>query len=172
MQCGQEFSFSDLKSKIVINVLDGKILGNIIDIIFFPGSGKILGFVVPGEKKGWFRSCENLFIPYNCVCKVGIDCILVRLCELQKLSPNKKEIGGLIGILDNQNQTNINRNQNFDAQNQNFVAQKNENFSNENLNYNYQNNSKNQTDEYQKNYYEFYQNQQNLGPNFQNNLDY
>lgn len=98
MQCGQEFSFQDLKCKLVINVLDGKILGNIIDIIFFPQTGKILGFVVPGEKRGWFKPCETIFIPYSCVCKVGIDCILVRLCVDSKQAKDK--FNNFIGILD------------------------------------------------------------------------
>ncbi len=101
MQCGQEFSFSDLKCKLVINVLDGKILGNIIDVIFFPQTGKILGFVVPGEKKGWFKQAENIFIPYSCVCKVGVDVILVELF-IDSCPPGKgnNKLNNLIGILD------------------------------------------------------------------------
>lgn len=79
MQGNLEFSFLDLKCKLVVNVTDGKILGNIIDIIFSPVSGKILGFLVPGAKKSFFKPCENIFIPYCSVCKVGIDVILVEL---------------------------------------------------------------------------------------------
>lgn len=79
MQGNLEFSFLDLKCKLVVNVTDGKILGNIIDIVFSPNCGKILGFLVPGAKKSFFKSCENIFIPYSCVCKVGVDVILVEL---------------------------------------------------------------------------------------------
>ena len=62
-----EVSFSDLKCKEVINVVDGKRLGSVIDVIFHSCNGKILGFIVPGAKKGFnlFKSCENIFIPYN-----------------------------------------------------------------------------------------------------------
>ncbi len=105
MQQQLEFSFSDLKCKLVINVTDGKILGNIIDVIFFPQTGKILGFVVPGAKKSFFSKCENIFIPYNCVCKVGLDVILVELFVDTKpcpTSPNKK-LNNMINILDENN---------------------------------------------------------------------
>ncbi len=140
MQCGQEFSFQDLKCKTVINVLDGKILGNIIDIIFFPQTGKILGFIVPGEKKGWFKPCDNIFIPYSCVCKVGIDCILVRLCVETKnpLScPPKGKLGEMIGILDD----NENNQSSFDK---NFDYQQSQNLQNNNIQQQYQNYYKNE----------------------------
>ena len=105
MQNQQGFSFQDLKCKLVINVLDGKILGNIIDIIFFPQTGKILGFVVPGEKKGFFKPQETIFIPYNCVCKVGLDVVLVELFVNTKCTANplKTTNNQMIEILNNQN---------------------------------------------------------------------
>ena len=121
MQCGQEFSFQDLKCKLVVNVLDGKILGNIIDIVFFPRTGKILGFVVPGQKKSWFRSCETIFIPYSCVCKVGVDVILVKLfVETKPTKPlHGERCSDLIGILDengNPISAQNNQNQHFESE--------------------------------------------------------
>ena len=76
-----ETSFCELKSKEVINVVDGKRLGHIIDIVFETQCGKILGLVVPGSKSGWniFRSVDDVFIPYSNICKIGYDCILVEL---------------------------------------------------------------------------------------------
>ena len=59
---GLEVSYQDLKCKIVINVADGKILGNIIDIIFTPLNGKILGFLVPGAKKSFWKSTTFPFL--------------------------------------------------------------------------------------------------------------
>lgn len=103
MQGQLEFSFSDLKCKLVINVTDGKILGNIIDVVFFPQTGKILGFVVPGAKKSFFKPCENLFIPYNCVCKVGCDVILVELF-VDNSSCNNNKLNNMINILDQNKQ--------------------------------------------------------------------
>lgn len=104
MQGNLEFSFSDLKCKLVINVADGKILGNIIDVIFFPQTGKILGFVVPGAKKSFFSKCQNIFIPYSCVCKIGLDVILVELFVETTPCPTKnKKLNNMINILDDKN---------------------------------------------------------------------
>ncbi len=106
MQGNLEFSFSDLKCKLVINVADGKILGNIIDVIFFPQTGKILGFVVPGAKKSFFSKCENIFIPYSCVCKIGLDVILVELFVDTNPCPcptKNKKLNNMINILDDKN---------------------------------------------------------------------
>lgn len=75
-----ETSFCELKCKEVINVVDGKRLGHIIDLVFETSCGKILGLVVPGEKS-WniFKTNEDIFIPYSNICKIGYDCILVEL---------------------------------------------------------------------------------------------
>ena len=114
MQGNLELSFQDLKCKLVINVADGKILGNIIDILFTPLNGKILGFLVPGAKKSFFKPCENIFIPYSQVCKIGIDVILVELFVDTKPAcpcPPKNKYSNLIGVLnENENINNDNEN--------------------------------------------------------------
>ena len=76
-----ETSFYELRMKSVINVVDGSNLGNICDVIMEVCSGKIVGFVVPGKKKwyNFFKSCEDIFIPYHNICKIGVDSILVEL---------------------------------------------------------------------------------------------
>lgn len=102
MQGNLEFSFQDLKCKLVINVTDGKILGNIIDVIFTPLNGKIIGFLVPGAKKSFFKPCDNIFIPYSQVCKIGVDVILVELFVDTKPNcpcPPKNKYANLIGVL-------------------------------------------------------------------------
>lgn len=99
---GLEVSYQDLKCKLVINVADGKILGNIIDIIFTPLNGKILGFLVPGAKKSFWKSCDNIFIPYNQVCKIGVDVILVELfvdCKPSCPCPPHSKLNKAINIL-------------------------------------------------------------------------
>ncbi|MGN1227109.1 MAG: YlmC/YmxH family sporulation protein [Christensenellales bacterium] len=76
-----ETSFCELRSKCVINVLDGKNLGHISDIVLEICSGRILGLIVP-VSKGFmtlFKGGEDLFIPYHNVCKIGQDVILVEL---------------------------------------------------------------------------------------------
>lgn len=80
-----ETSFFELRMKSVINIIDGKNLGNICDVVLEVCSGKILGFVVPGKKK-WFQifsSCENIFIPYHNICKIGVDSILIELMHTE-----------------------------------------------------------------------------------------
>ena len=67
--------------KEVVNVLDGRKLGHIIDIIFDLASARVLGILVPGEKTGWnvFKSTNQLFIPFGCIVKIGEDAILVEV---------------------------------------------------------------------------------------------
>ena len=76
-----ESSFLELRCKEVINVADGKKLGRIIDIVFDLPTGKIKGFVVPVNRGGFslFKSSQQIFIPYNQICKIGADTILVEL---------------------------------------------------------------------------------------------
>jgi len=88
-----ETSFLELKSKQVINTVDGKCLGHITDIIFDVGSACALGFVVPQPGEGFwglFKSNKDLFIPFDCVCKIGIDVILVDLNVEEKFCVDKK----------------------------------------------------------------------------------
>ena len=74
-----ESSFIELRCKEVVNILDGRKLGHIVDIVFDLCSGHILGISVPGEKTGWnlFKSSSQLFIPYGCIVKIGEDTILI-----------------------------------------------------------------------------------------------
>lgn len=80
-----EISFCKLKCKEVVNVCDGKNLGNITDIIFDTCCGRILGIIVPLEKGflNFFKSNNDLFIPYNRICKIGKDIILVDIIMQQ-----------------------------------------------------------------------------------------
>ena len=76
-----ETSFCELKGKEVINVVDGACLGKIIDIVFDTCTNRVLGFVVPSQKKSWniFKSSDDIFIPCQDICKIGEDVILVRV---------------------------------------------------------------------------------------------
>lgn len=76
-----ETSFCELRGKEVINIIDGKRLGRIIDIVFETCCNRILGFVVPSQNKSWniFKSNEDIFIPCQDICKIGEDVILVRV---------------------------------------------------------------------------------------------
>jgi len=76
-----ESSFLELRCKEVVNVIDGKRLGHIVDVAFDLCSARLLGLIVPGEKTGWniFKSANQLFIPFGCISKIGEDTILVEL---------------------------------------------------------------------------------------------
>ncbi len=75
-----ELTFCELKEKEVINIVDGKKLGRMLDISFTT-SGHVVGFVVPGDRK-FFKNitgAESIFVPWKCVVKIGEDAILVEL---------------------------------------------------------------------------------------------
>ena len=76
-----EITFCDLRAKEVVNICDGKRLGNIIDIVFDSCCARITGIVVPGERNFFcfFKNCVDIFIPFNKIRKIGRDVILVEL---------------------------------------------------------------------------------------------
>lgn len=94
-----ELSFCDLRSKEVVNVPDGRKLGNIIDMVFDTCTGRVTGIVVPGERSFFsvFKSCHDIFIPYQRICKIGKDIILVDInpaklnARISEVAPKNKE---------------------------------------------------------------------------------
>ena len=73
--------------------MDGKCLGHITDVIFDAVSAKTLGFVVPNSSGGFwgfFRGNKELFIPFDCVCKIGVDVVLVELYIDDNTKPKNK----------------------------------------------------------------------------------
>lgn len=79
-----ELSFCDLRAKEVINVCDGRRLGNIIDLIIDCHCAQVVGIVVPYDRTffSFFKSCQDIFIPWNRICKIGRDVILVELTPI------------------------------------------------------------------------------------------
>jgi YlmC/YmxH family sporulation protein len=65
---------------MVINVIDGKALGRIVDIIFSRESSRVIGVVVPGDKgfKLWGKK-GDVFVPYDKIVRIGLDVVLVEL---------------------------------------------------------------------------------------------
>lgn len=84
-----ETSFLDLRCKEVINIVDGRLLGHIVDMVVDIRTSRVTGLVVPGAKSffSFFKSGQDIFIPYRNICKIGDDVILV---ELFNLPPVKK----------------------------------------------------------------------------------
>lgn len=73
-----EISYTELRSKEVVNTLDGARMGRIIDVIFESNGKNVLGLVVPGVRK-WFKQAEDIFIPWGNISKIGNDVILVTI---------------------------------------------------------------------------------------------
>jgi YlmC/YmxH family sporulation protein len=74
-----DLTFCGLREKEIINVADGKRLGKLLDIVM-TGTGKIIGFVAPGERRFFKGGADNnVFVPWCNVCKIGDDVILVEL---------------------------------------------------------------------------------------------
>ena len=71
-------SLTDLTEKQVVNLCDGKILGYIVDFMIDVCSGCLTGIILPGDNKIFgFKKCTDLIIPWNKICKIGKDTIIV-----------------------------------------------------------------------------------------------
>ena len=83
-------SLSELRTKDVINTLDGKRLGKVMDIEFNEITGCVEAIVVPGEFKVTHvlkgEKC-GVVIPWQRICKIGENVILVQL-ELDDMPDN------------------------------------------------------------------------------------
>ncbi len=73
-----EVTYSALKQKDVINLVDGKHLGKVCDITFTFPENKVQGFTVTGCK-GFRFSKQEIFLPIKDVVKIGADAVLVKL---------------------------------------------------------------------------------------------
>ena len=79
-----DISFNDLRSKEIINLCDGSRMGHIVDLIFSSENGKVVGIVVPGERK-LFKKTGEIFVPIEKIRRIGDDVILIRF-ELNDLN--------------------------------------------------------------------------------------
>lgn len=72
---------SELQSKDVVNISDGKRLGMIGDLDIDLENGMIRAIVVPGAGRffGLFGSSQEYVIPWNQIVKIGTDVVLVEL---------------------------------------------------------------------------------------------
>jgi len=73
-------SLCELRQKDVVNTRDGRRLGKVMDLEFCERSGTVTALVVPGE----FSLIQSLrgekcgiVIPWDRICKIGDDVILV-----------------------------------------------------------------------------------------------
>lgn len=84
-----ETSFSELKSKEVVNLCDGKRLGKVCDVVFLYPEGKVQGIVVPGGR-GFRWGKADLFIELKSVTKIGVDVVLVEIRSAPAKPDRKK----------------------------------------------------------------------------------
>jgi YlmC/YmxH family sporulation protein len=77
---------SEFQIKDVVNVADGKKLGNIGDIEINLSTGKIEAVIVTGNGKvlGFFGREEDIIIPWKNIIKIGQDVILVRFKAIEE----------------------------------------------------------------------------------------
>ena len=82
---------SELQSKEVINISDGRRLGQIHDLELDLREGVIKAIVVPGESKlfGLISGGREWVIPWRQVVKIGTDVIFVRISHP---NPNSNEL--------------------------------------------------------------------------------
>jgi YlmC/YmxH family sporulation protein len=72
---------SDFQTKDVINIVDGRKLGQISDIELDLRGGRIKAIVVPSPGKffGFFQGGTDIIIPWRAIVKIGADVVLVKL---------------------------------------------------------------------------------------------
>lgn len=71
----------DVRSKEVINIINGERLGYISDFEVDIETGTLTGFLMPGSAKGLglFSKSNDILIDWNKIVKIGADTILVNL---------------------------------------------------------------------------------------------
>ncbi|WLR52261.1 YlmC/YmxH family sporulation protein [Bacillus tianshenii] len=76
---------SEFQSKDVVNIADGKRLGQITDFDIDLETGRISRVLVPVNGRGmrFFGKDEGMTIPWSNIVKIGSDVILVRVSSDQ-----------------------------------------------------------------------------------------
>lgn len=71
---------SEFQAKDVVNVSDGKRLGNIGDVDIDVSTGKIYSIIIQSSNRmlSMFTKEEEIVIPWRSIVKIGSDVILVR----------------------------------------------------------------------------------------------
>lgn len=84
---------SDFQTKDVINITDGKRLGQISDLELDLKHGRIEAIVVPGYSRfmGLFGGGTDLIIPWRNIVKIGSDVILVKMDEVKEQAYDERD---------------------------------------------------------------------------------
>lgn len=75
---------SDLQERQIVNIADGKCLGNIKDIELNTFDGTIQALVLPSTGGFWslLQNQGELLIPWQKVVRIGVDVVLIDMPEL------------------------------------------------------------------------------------------
>lgn len=73
----------ELKQKEIINVCTCRSLGCPIDVEFDCKTSCLTALIVPGPDKfcSFFGKLNEFVIPWECICQIGADIILVKIDE-------------------------------------------------------------------------------------------
>ncbi|MWC27428.1 YlmC/YmxH family sporulation protein [Paenibacillus sp. MMS18-CY102] len=84
---------SDFQTKDVINIVDGKKLGQVSDLELDLRAGRIDSIVVPTFTRffGMFGGGTDVVIPWRNIVKIGADVVLVRLDEAKAAAYRAEE---------------------------------------------------------------------------------
>lgn len=84
---------SDFQTKDVINIVDGKKLGQVSDLELDLRQGRIDSIVVPTFTRffGMFGGGTDIIIPWRNIVKIGADVVLVRLDEAKAAAYKTEE---------------------------------------------------------------------------------
>lgn len=72
-----ELTYSEIRSKMVVDQCSGKNLGHVCDMVFDADLGKVIGVIAPFGKRGIFSKGQDIFIPLKCITNIGEDVIIV-----------------------------------------------------------------------------------------------
>lgn len=95
-----ELTFTELRTKEVVNTQDGKKLGRVSDVALRYPDNKWCGIVVPGNRCFGFKKTE-LFIEMKSIVKIGEDVILVNVggnCKNEKSCPPPQKNGSFYDV--------------------------------------------------------------------------
>ncbi len=72
---------SDLQNKDIVNIVDGKNIGNIIDVKIEETTGSIVAFIIEPNKNSFFFRNKGVDteITWQSIAKIGEDVILVKV---------------------------------------------------------------------------------------------
>lgn len=82
----------ELKQKEIINTCTCRCLGSPMDIEFDCATGRITALIVPGPGRfcSFFGRESEYVIPWNCICQIGDDIILVEIKEEKCLRKDRQ----------------------------------------------------------------------------------